>query len=239
MREKLVLLLLFAAAISFYVGYVATPSQHGQVDSKPISFSNTLSIPLIAVTTDGEGVLAEMEVVAKEGTGKFFIGGSSNPLVNSDTQGSLKTAFNLARNYSSRQNVDVFYSFSTDSEAVGGRSASAAASVATIAALQGKKLNPSKIMTGAIEEDGLISQVGKVLEKAKAIKKDGRFTTFIVPTGEARQSVLVEECTEKQSQNSVYRQCVTKPKVVDIANETGLIIIEAGSLGQAYALMTS
>jgi len=237
MRKKLVVLLLFAAAISFYVGYTATPSQ--QKNANSLSFSNSVKIPLIAVSTEGEGVLAEMEVLASDGSGKFFIGGASNPLVNSDTQSSLRTAFNLARNYSDKQNVDVYYSFSTDSEAVGGRSASAAATVATIAAVQGKKLDPSKVLTGTIEEDASIGPVGKILEKAKAIKKDGRFTTFLVPRGESRQSVLVEECTEKQSQNSVFRQCVTKAKIVEISSETGVQIIEVSNLSQALELMTS
>lgn len=239
MREKLVLLLLAAAVVSFYVGYSATPSPLPSPTPtiQPVLFSNSVRLPLIAVDTEGNGVLADLIVDVSKGTGKFFIGGESNPLVNSDTQSSLKTAFYTAENYTGRYDLNVYYSFSTDSEAVGGRSAGAASTIATIAAMQGKNLNSKVLITGTIEPDGSIGPVGKIFEKAKTIKKDGRFSTFLVPKGESKQSVLVEECTEKKTGNSFYRQCASAPKLLDVANETGLNLVEVGSVRQAFELM--
>lgn len=236
--NKLVLLLLAAAAVSFYVGYASTTQPAPQATPTPRAALNSVTVPLIAVDADGEGVLAELTVDVTKGKGDFFIGGKSSPIVNADTQASFKTAFQAAQGLTSVKEMNAFYSFSTDSEAVGGRSAGAAAVVATAAAFEGKRLSQKMVLTGTVEADGSIGPVGKILAKAKALKKDGTFTTFLVPPTESKETVLFEECTEKVTANSVFRQCFTSPRVVDVANETGLNIIEVSNVRQAYELMT-
>lgn len=196
-------------------------------------------VRLPAVDKDGNGALADLTVEAVQGSGRVFIGFDASPLVNSDTQGSLRIAYDVAKRMAQTdaKTLDVFYTFSTQSDVVGGKSAGAAAAVATIAALSEASLRRDVLLTGTIEPDGSIGPVGKILEKAKAAKEAG-FRTFLVPVGESKQNVVVEECREKRSSGVFVRECSSRTQSVDIASKVpGLQIVEVKDVSEAYNLI--
>ena len=254
--KQLLVVLVLAAALALYVGYssnakleitadngnskilpvptkAATPSPY----VKPLVSSIELRLP--AVDKEGNGVLADLTVEKSPGNGGFYLRlNQDSPLTNPDTQASMKTAFEAAKRVAKVKGSDsnLYYSFNVDSDAVGGKSAGAAMAVASIALLRGEGLRPDTLITGTIEADGRIGRVGKVLAKAKAAKKYG-FRTLIVPKGEAIELQEVQECSTEIIKGAIYHSCHTTTLKVDVANETGLTIIEAENAVQAYDLM--
>ncbi len=258
MRNIYVGILFVAFAAALFLGYasnVAIRTTPVQPEFEPQSFDSSfpvaadstvagvapgakVTLKLPAVDKEGKGALAEFTVEAKEGSGRLFIGFDTSPIVNADTQSSLRIAFDVARRYSgTAHNYDVFYTFSTQSDAVGGKSAGAAATVATMAALQGSRLRRDTLITGTIEADGGIGPVGRILEKAKAAKAYG-FKTFLVPPGEGTQNVVSEECREKRLPNSFVKECSSTVDKVDVASQVpGLKITEVKDVVEAYRMM--
>jgi len=78
---------------------------------------------------------------------------------------------------------DILISFVINGTVIGGPSAGAATTIATIAALEGKTVRLDYVLTGTIEEDGSIGQVGGVFDKAVAAEKHN-ITRFLVPYGQ-------------------------------------------------------
>ena len=64
-----------------------------------------------------------------------------------------------------------------------GPSAGAALTIATIAALKHDSIRSDVVITGTINADGTIGQIGGVLEKAQAAKDIGA-KLFLVPVGQ-------------------------------------------------------
>ncbi|MBI5225894.1 hypothetical protein HY994_01485 [Candidatus Micrarchaeota archaeon] len=225
-------------------GFESAPLQVSN-DSAPfaaaIQSARKVVIRLPAVDKEGNGALADFTVEAVPGKGRVFIGFDSSPLVNSDTQSSLRVALDVAKRLSKTDanRFDVFYSFSTQSDVVGGKSAGAAATVATLAAFSGNALRPDVLLTGTVEPDGTIGPVGKILEKAKAVRAAG-YRTFLVPQGESVQNVVVEECKQQQTDNGFMRQCASTSRSQDIASLVpGLSIVEVKDVLDAYRMIKS
>ncbi|MFH0922788.1 MAG: S16 family serine protease, partial [Candidatus Micrarchaeota archaeon] len=235
MRRVLLTILLVAVIAAFIIGYEtkknvdiivvnqtlsasATPSALASAVAVERKFSTVL-LKLPAVDRDGNGALADLTIESSEGSGKIFIGFSKgSPLLNTDTQDSIQTALRIASKVTGKplENKDVFYTISAQSDVVGGKSAGAAVTVGTMAVVLGEKLNANTVITGTIEEDGTIGQVGRILEKAKAVKSAG-FTIFLVPAGEAVQKVAVETCREQRTQTQVIQECTQAFHDVDVA----------------------
>ncbi|NUN11879.1 hypothetical protein HUU53_04535 [Candidatus Micrarchaeota archaeon] len=200
--------------------------------------SNPVSLKLPAVNKNNEGTLAEVSVEASPGSNKVFIGFSeTNPLLNTDTQDSILTALEVAKKYTGAgSNYNYYFTISTDSQTVGGRSAGAAFAVAAIASIQGKTIKPNTLITGTIEKDGRIGSVGRIFEKATALKKTG-FKTLLVPRGESKQDLLRQVCTQKQDNTATITECAMQTVTVDVEKETSIQIIEVDNISQAVKLM--
>src|SRR3989344_4740161 len=134
-------------------------------------------------------------------------------------------------------NANLYFSLSTDAQEVGGSSAGASAAVATAALLSGRKIKSGFIMTGSVDEQGKIGQVGRILEKARAAKKAG-YTTFLVPPGESTVQIATEKCTERSVGNALVKNCDTQFEEKSVEDEAGIRVIEVGSASQAFALAT-
>ncbi len=115
-----------------------------------------------------------------EGNGEIFIG--VDPLVGTETQNSLKTAFNLANFYSSNnENCSVLIRFdSKNTDFVDGPSAGVITSVYIYSLLENKPVKEGLMFTGGIDENGIIFPVGGIYEKTIASAKEG-YTHIIVP----------------------------------------------------------
>ena len=197
------------------------------------------TIPLPAVDRDNKGVLTSLNVEAREGNGKIYIDYSGGaPLLGSETQNSILNAVEVAKKITGRtlSRTNLYYSFATDAQEVGGASAGAATAIATAALLEGKKIRKGFLITGSIDGEGNIGEVGRIFEKAQAAKKGG-YTTFLVPSGEAETQVAVEKCTEKQTQTSVIKSCTTEYELKSVEDLAGINVVEVDDVRQAYNLM--
>lgn len=186
---------------------------------------STILVP--AVDENGNGVVTNLTVQAKPGTGKVLV--DINSLVFwVDTQNSIRVAGRVAESTSGLRigNYDITYSILTNASAVEGPSAGAALTLATIAALEGRRIRSDVMITGTIEPDGSIGGVGDVLAKAEAAKRLGA-SLFIVPEG---QSVDVKRTYEKSCRDFLLSTfCSTEWKSVktNISQAVGISVAEA------------
>src|SRR3989344_4949775 len=152
---------------------------------------NNGKMHIYAVTNDGEGLGAEMELEIEPGNGTVWV--ASEPLVGTSTQSAAKLAKQVAKNYA--KNVDKHdYKFriSSNASVVEGPSAGAAMTLLIISMLNDKPLNQKVSLTGTIKEGGSVGPIGGAFEKAKAASKDG-IALFMIPRGEAIQTVRLPE----------------------------------------------
>lgn len=244
MKASVVLLVIVAVAAGLLLGYTAAPVKKPAATPTlaplPQEFDEREQASLVipAVDTTGQGRLAEVVVELEKGTGKIFVGfNENNPVLNDETQESLKTAVSVAKRYALRNpdNYDLHYSMNSHSSEVGGGSAGAAFTIATMAVLQGRKLRNDTAVTGTVLPDGSIGRVGGVLEKARAVKAAG-FKRLVVPLGEAWITEMREKCEERTTPNSAFRQCTSAPINVSVAQQAGIEVIEASRVLDAFEL---
>ncbi len=252
LMEKLVFALLLGAVVfSLYLGYAVSPAiadpqpsptTAARLTPKPIEApSESVTLKLLGVDEAGKGQLAELNVEAVAGTGKVFIAfTSSNPVLQDETQASLKIAVDLGKKFSTRDinSIDLRYSMTAPSQTVGGKSAGAAIAVATMALLTKTKLRGDVAITGGIDEVGRITRVGGVLPKAIAAK-DAGFNKFLVPPGESQVFVGKEECFEETVSGSTVRRCITKNVPVDVSIEAGIEVVEGKDVVSALKEMAA
>ncbi|VVB68187.1 Archaeal Lon protease [Candidatus Norongarragalina meridionalis] len=209
MRKPFVLILLLCAAVALAVAYQYAENNAARNEAPALRTSYTVTLGLPAVDLEGAGALATLAVTVTDGDGSVFVRfDSSKPLINTETQSSLRLALDVAERLT-KENLskkNIYYSITAPSDAVGGHSAGAAAAIATIAALRGEELKNDTLVTGKLGSgEGSIAQVGRVEEKAAAVKTAG-YTTFLVPKGEG-------------------------------VEEDGLRVVEVSTVAEAYALM--
>lgn len=259
MKQSFYMLTVVAIIAAFFVGYasnlslqpVAQPTPSAQLEITVIPTSapattptvqaqiqqqaNIVKLKLPAVDKDGNGALADLIIEVRPGQGRVFIGFEDSPLINADTQTSLRIALDVAKRIAGEfKDVDVSYTFAAESDVVGGKSAGAGAALATIAALKKDKLNQSILITGSIEPDGAIGPVGMITAKAQAAKKAG-YATLLVPPGESVQNKVAEQCKENRTSNSYTKKCYSTVNKVSVGEEVGMNIIEVKNIGEAYA----
>lgn len=142
------------------------------------------SANIVAVRSDSLlGVIGQVYVEVREGNGRVLA--DTRPFVEPDTQYSAREAVKAAENFTNRDvsDMDIIISFDVNGTLIGGPSAGAAITVATVAAIQGKNVRRDAVITGTIKEGGYIGQVRGVFEKAKAAERNG-MELFLIPKGQ-------------------------------------------------------
>ncbi len=202
-----------------------------EVDKNKINHS---MIYLLAINREGYGEAIPLYVEVKPGTGKV-LANIDNLLFWVDTQHSIQVARDLAANITGRDpnTFDVIYTIKTNSTVVGGESAGAAFTIATIAALTNRTLNNSILITGTINPDGSIGQVGGVVEKAFAAKRVGA-EIFLVPEGEGKEVKLVpvENCVHPKP-GFTFCEIKYQKKEIDISKKVGIKVREVKNIYDA------
>ena len=150
---------------------------------------------IVAVRSDTHsGVIGKVHVEVKEGNGNVLV--NTNPFVESTTQYSVREAVKVAENYTNINiaNSDIIVYFDINGTLIGGPSAGAAITSATIAAIENKEVRQDAAITGTIEEGGRIGQVGGVFEKAVAAEENG-MELFLMAKGQGvyEQRIKKEE----------------------------------------------
>ncbi|MEM5874879.1 MAG: S16 family serine protease [Candidatus Aenigmatarchaeota archaeon] len=170
----------------------------------PIYIGNVTNYPIVeiyapAVDNNGNGVITKFRVQAIPGTGRVLVN-INNLVYWVDTQSSIQTARKVAEKFTkiNLSNIDVIYDIdASNTSIVGGPSGGAALTLATIAAIKNVSLRKDITITGTINEDGIIGQVGGIKEKTEAAKKFG-LKAILVPFGESESVnyIPVKKCEE-------------------------------------------
>jgi uncharacterized protein len=206
--------------------YATTPLQ-----TKPTYSYVEIGLP--AVDQDGNGVVTKLRVEAKPGNGKVLTN-IDKLLFWVDTQQSIQIAKSVAENVTgiNASSYDLIYTIESNATLIGGPSAGAALAIATIAVLENKTIRKDVMMTGTINPDGSIGEVGGVLEKARAAKEFGA-TLFLVPYGQGTETYLEpeEKCVKRL--NFIFCETTYKPKTINIGNEIGISVIEVRNVEEA------
>ncbi|MDO8634480.1 MAG: S16 family serine protease [archaeon] len=172
-------------------------------------------IKVLAVTSNGQGLTADL-FLRVEPTGDGTVWVAAKPLVGTTTQSAAQTAVELAKNYSSDvKNHDYKFSIESTASVVEGPSAGAAMALVVISAFEDKKIPLNVAVTGTIDGEGNVGQVGGVFEKTKEAAKQG-IDLFLIPKGEAIQTIREDGVV--QSINLVeYGPTQLGMKVIEVA----------------------
>ncbi len=169
--------LFFAFFVLFLLGF----------SSSALALLEHQQIKVLAVTSSGQGLAADLLLEVEKGNGKVFV--SSQPLVGTTTQNAANVAVELAKNYSPEvKNHDFKFSIESTASVVEGPSAGAAMALLVIAAFQDKKVPSTVALTGTIDDSGNVGQVGGVFEKSKEAANQG-LKLFMIPAGEELQTI--------------------------------------------------
>ncbi|MFH0971032.1 MAG: S16 family serine protease, partial [Candidatus Micrarchaeota archaeon] len=144
---------------------------------------------------------------------------NTNPFVEPDTQFSAETAVKIAQKKTAADlnERDVILTFEANTTLVGGPSAGAAMAIATIAAIERKQLAGNAVaITGTIEADGSIGQVGGVLEKAQAAGESGT-KLFLVPEGSITLVYYEKQIKQRNVGPFVIQEVSYLPRKLDLA----------------------
>jgi len=232
-------LLLIGIIIGFSIGYFTFYESKKNIPSPLIITppSNQIyyqtKVNLVAVDQNGNGVITPLIVEIKPGNGKALTN-VDKLLFWVDTQQSIQIAKAVAENVTgiNASNYDLTYTIESNASLIGGPSAGAALTIATVAALEKKTLKSDVMITGTINPDGTIGEVGGVLEKAKAAKEEGA-KLFLVPSGQGQQTYLqpVENCVRKLG--FIFCETTYKQITVNIGKDVGISVIEVKNINDA------
>lgn len=244
MSRTLILLVLSVILLGVIPAWVARTPTQTRIVQLPIEIVPEVPAPppkvsyaavvmkIPAVDEEGRGVMTLLEVVTRPGRGRTLVN-IDQLLFWVDTQHSIRVARNVAQNVTGADltAIDLIYTIETNASVIGGESAGAAITVATIAALTNASINPTVMITGTIDSAGQIGQVGAVLAKAMAVKEAGAHL-FLVPTGQARQVYYqpVRHC----EQIGPFTYCTTEYRAeqIDIAQQVGIEVIEVATISE-------
>ena len=231
----LLIILIIACPISAKTTLAATPNT-GEISEGelPIIYRNvTVYAPAVASTDNGYiGVISTITVtIQSNGNGRVFV--DTLPLTQVDMQGSarlaVKVASTLVENDKNSNidpsNFDYFFVVRTNSPVIGGPSAGAIMTVATVALLENWTLDDKTIMTGMINPDGSIGPIGGIPQKIDAAASVGA-ERFLIPKGQGTY-------TELDGWNLVTKN------VADYAwNNYGITVLEVGEINEAIENFT-
>jgi len=230
------------------------PVQHGGTVNLQGWLENAgCTIPIVAVSS-GEnptGVVCTLAVKIKSGEGYVYV--SVDPmLVGFDFQDSDRKAVRVAGNMAGYpldedgvglKGFDIYFLVAGPGkevrvEAIDGPSAGAATTIALLSLLENRRIKEGYVITGTVEEDGRIGQVGGIPHKALAAAKEGA-THFLVPKGQNKVTIY-EKVTYELFPG--WRWVTYRPKLVNLdtyLRERGwdLQVLEVSRIEEAAAIM--
>jgi uncharacterized protein len=244
-EQVLVVGILLAFMLGFFSAeyYEFLPTGQTALAKLPSLETYEASVDIVAVKQQGEvGVVSRAVAEIIEGKGRVLF--SLNPFVEPDTQQSAETAALVAQQVTgmSLADRDVIYAIEDiEAKLVGGPSAGAALTVATIAALEGKNVREDVGITGTILDDGSIGQIGGVIEKAAAVAEQGK-TLFLVPKGQSVIKYYEQQVTEERRGFITIQRVRYVPKELDLnefskEQEWNLKIKEVADIAEVVGLM--
>jgi uncharacterized protein len=199
------------------------------------SFSNAsaASVVVPAVDEEGNGITTVLTVQILPGDGRVLTN-IDKLLFWVDTQNSIRTSSKVASNITgvNLSRYDIIYTVVSNATSVEGPSAGAALAVATIAAIQNKKVNPEVMISGSINHDGTIGPVGEILLKAKTAREVGA-KLLLVPVNQSHEITYETRkfCEDLDAPNACMSETV--PTNVNVSAEAGIDVIEVNNISEA------
>lgn len=230
----LIIFSLLNAVLSFYQPGKESGSYLADIPEF-ISLGNTtlISMNIPAVDDKGNGITTLLVVEAMPGSGRTMVD-IDNLLFWADTQQSIRLARLVAANITQLDinNFDLIYNIHANATVIGGESAGAAITIATIAALENKRIREEVMITGKINHDGSVGPVSEIIAKAEASKAEGA-TLFLVPLLQSRD--VVYETREHCEKFGPTEICSIEqlPKKINVAEQVGIEVKEIGSVKEA------
>ena len=200
----------------------------------PIASGKFIKGRIVAVGVYGEnmtGVLVDYTLYARPGSGNIFI--SINPHIGVDLQTSLQAARDAAQKYLDINLMDYdLYLVINATENVGmvdGPSAGLLLSLSIIALFKNISLN-NFCITGAIDQDGGVHEVGGIIEKATACVEAG-INKIILPYGQSKVTIY-----EKHERTIFpgFTVITIEPKEIDLKQ----YLAEKGYTVEVYEVKT-
>ena len=195
--ENLELDVLLAFGAGILVTLLFLNLQPPTLVEEPFDGTREAETYIAAVSSQGEGALGKARVRIAPGDGSLLL--NTDPFIETDTQLSARTAKAVAEELTGEdlRSKDVTYSFDIDGSFVGGPSAGAAMTIATIAAIEDTQVDNQTAVTGTITREKRIGRVGGILEKAKAAGERG-LDSFYVPEGQASITYYERQVVEEE-----------------------------------------
>lgn len=212
---------------------VITPTGMVELPASVTYGSSAIKVP--AVDEEGNGVVTWLKVIVIPGEGRVLVD-INQLLFWVDTQYSIRVAEYVAENVTGVNvtNMDFIYGIETEAYLVEGPSAGAALTVATIAALENKTLDPDIMITGTISPDGVIGPVGGIVEKAEAAKDVGA-TLFLVPEGQGVQIYHRPERSCDYIGPILYCTTTYREERIDVSATVGIEVEEVSDINEAIS----
>jgi uncharacterized protein len=248
MGVKIAVSVVLALVIGIYLGSYLTPqtviiedyNQTPTVITKykaclePLNESVSLSsINVPAVDQNGNGVVTTLTVQITPGFGRVLTN-IDKLLFWVDTQNSIRTAKQVASDITGVDllQYDMIYTIMAEASVIEGPSAGAALTVATVAAIERKEINPKVMITGTVNHDGTIGPVSEILAKAKAAAELGA-ETFLVPMLQGSQVTYKTEKYCEQVGISQICTTETRPVSINISEEAGIEVVEVKDINES------
>lgn len=206
--------------------------------SLSLSEGRTASTNILAVDSQGGGVLADLSVKLEKGEGEVFY--RIEPYTQIDLQYSANTAVDVASNMAGVNlgSTDVSFTINAgEAQIVGGPSAGAAMTIVTLSAIENKPVKDNVVITGQVRSDGSIQKVGGIIPKSRAAASAGK-ELFLVPD----EKSTIESYREVTEQVGPFTYVSYEPYEVDL-NEYfenrgwGLEIKEVSNIQEAADFM--
>ena len=205
----------------------------------------TVYAPAVAQTDNGYvGVISTITVtIQSNGSGRVFV--DTLPLTQVDMQGSARLAVKVASTIvENDKNVninpstyDYFFVVRTSSPIIGGPSAGAIMTVATISLLENWKMDNETIMTGMINPDGSIGPIGGIPQKIDAAYSVGA-KHFLIPFGQGTYTELIATTENINGWTRIVTRQVTR-NVADYAmNNYEITVTEVSDVYEAVENFT-
>jgi uncharacterized protein len=239
MERRIILIFVLAVAAILLVNQLSINIQPAKREIAPLNrteetyLRNVVSLNVPAIDENGKGVPTTLIVETAPGKGRVLTD-INHILFFVDTQNSIQIAKAVAENITGidMSKIDLIYQIETNASAIGGPSAGAALTIATVAAIENKTLNPKIGITGTINPDGSIGPVGGIEEKARASKEAG-IEIFLVPVDQGTEITYVPKKECRQIGPILY--CTTEylVKKVDISKDVGITVKEVANVEEA------
>ncbi len=192
-----------------------------------------IRVPAVYQSANGVsmGALGNLTVEVEPGDGEVYF--SADPLTQIDTQGAARTAALVASYILGKDplSYNFYYRLESNSMIIGGPSAGAAMTAATMAAMLGMSIRKDVLITGMINPDGTIGPVGGIPEKLEAAAKGGA-KIFLIPAGQR----IVERTVPKEEKiGPLIITTVEKEKVdlMELGKKLGVKVIEVATISDA------